>query len=489
MMNGTQYVESLKKRKPRIFYRGKRLETPYEHPALLPHVRTAAVTYDLAAGGEHDDIMTATSSLDGAKISRFTHLFWSVDDLLKKIAMLRLVGRETGTCFQRCVGLDGINAIWAMTFEVDQAKGTEYHPRFRKFLERLQQEDLMSAGAMTDPKGDRSLAPWQQADPDLYVRIVERRPDGIVIRGSKTHITGAANSHEILVMPTLGLPPEGSDYAVVCAVPIDAPGLTVVFGRQSNDERKEEEGGFDCGTPFGVVGGESTLIFENVFVPDERVFMAGEGEFAGALVERFSAWHRANYGGCKGGNADVLLGATALLAEIHGTIKNSIVRDKLTEIVHLVETNFAGAIGSSALAKRLPAGNWLVDPLLANTVKQNVTRFVYQVARLTHDIAGGILSTLPSDADFRNEEIGGLLEKYFAGKQGFSTADKRRLVRYIEGMTSVASLVEALHGAGSPQAQRIVMLRQADIPEKTRQAKKVIGLGKDGKDGKDGKQT
>ena len=489
MMNGTQYVESLKKRKPRIFYRGKRLETPYEHPALLPHVRTAAVTYDLAAGGLHDDIMTATSSLDGAKISRFTHLFWSVDDLLKKIAMLRLVGRETGTCFQRCVGLDGINAIWAMTFEVDQAKGTEYHPRFRKFLERLQQEDLMSAGAMTDPKGDRSLAPWQQADPDLYVRIVERRPDGIVIRGSKTHITGAANSHEILVMPTLGLPPEGSDYAVVCAVPIDAPGLTVVFGRQSNDERKEEEGGFDCGTPFGVVGGESTLIFENVFVPDERVFMAGEGEFAGALVERFSAWHRANYGGCKGGNADVLLGATALLAEIHGTIKNGIVRDKLTEIVHLVETNFAGAIGSSALAKRLPAGNWLVDPLLANTVKQNVTRFVYQVARLTHDIAGGILSTLPSDADFRNEEIGGLLEKYFVGKQGFSTADKRRLVRYIEGMTSVASLVEALHGAGSPQAQRIVMLRQADIPEKTRQAKKVIGLGKDGKDGKDGEQT
>ena len=481
MMNGTQYVESLKKRKPRIFYRGKRLERPYDHPALIPHVRTAAMTYDLAVGGKHDDIMTATSSLDGSKISRFTHLFWSVDDLIRKIAMLRLVGRETGTCFQRCVGLDGINAIWSITYEIDQAKGTEYHRRFRKFLERLQREDLMSAGAMTDPKGDRSLPPWQQADPDLYVRIVGRRPDGIVIRGSKTHITGAANSHEILVMPTLGLPHEGSDYAVVCAVPIDAPGLTVVFGRQTNDERKEEEGGFDCGTPFGVVGGESTLIFEDVFVPDERVFMAGEGEFAGALVDRFSAWHRANYGGCKGGNADVLLGATALLAEIHGTIKNGIVRDKLTEIVHLVETSFAGAIGSSALAKRLPAGNWLVDSLLANTVKQNVTRFVYQVARLTHDIAGGILSTLPSDADFRNEEIGGLLEKYFAGKQGFSTSDKRKLVRYIEGMTSVASLVEALHGAGSPQAQRIVMFRQADIPEKTRQAKKVIGLGRDGK--------
>ncbi len=479
MMNGTQYLESLKRRSPRIFYRGKRLANPYDHPALAPHVRTAAVTYDLAANGKHDDIMTATSALDGTKISRFTHLFWSVDDLIRKIAMLRLIGRETGTCFQRCVGVDGINAIWSVTYEIDRAKGTGYHKRFREFLLRLQREDLMSAGAMTDPKGDRSLPPWQQADPDLYVRIVERRSDGIVIRGSKTHITGAANSHEILVMPTLGLPPEGADYAVTCAVPIDAPGVTVVFGRQTNDERKEEEGRFDCGTPFGIVGGESTLIFEDVFVPDERVFMAGEGEFAGALVERFSAWHRANYGGCKGGNADVLLGATALLAEIHGTIKNAVVRDKLTEIVHLVETNYAGAVGSSALARQLPAGNWLVDPLLANTVKQNVTRFVYQVARLTHDIAGGILSTLPSDADFRSGEIGGLLEKYFAGKQGFSTGDKRKLIRYIEGMTSVATLVEALHGAGSPQAQRIVMLRQADLPEKARQAKKVIGI-KDG---------
>jgi len=477
MMNGQQYVESLQKRNPRVFYKGKRLARPYEHAAILPHLRTAAVTYELARDPKHAEVMTATSHLTGERVSRFTHLFWSVDDLLKKIGMLRLIGQETGTCFQRCVGLDGINAIWSVTHEMDQAKGTDYHARFRKFLERLQREDLMSAGAMTDVKGDRSLPPWKQADPDLYVRIVARKPDGIVIRGAKTHITGAVNSHEILVMPTLGVPPEGADYAVTCAVPIDAPGLTVVFGRQSNDERKEEEG-IDCGTAFGVVGGESTLIFEDVFVPSERVFMAGEGDFAGLLVDRFAAWHRANYGGCKAGNADVLLGATALLAEVAGTIGNAIVKDKLTEMVHLVETNYAGAVGSSALAKKLPAGNWLVDPLLANTVKQNVTRFVYQVARLAHDIGGGVLSTLPSDADFQNGEIGGLLRKYFAGKQGSDTDDKRKLIRYIEGMTSVSTLVEALHGAGSPQAQRIVMLRQAKLAEKGELARKVLGLGK-----------
>jgi 4-hydroxybutyryl-CoA dehydratase/vinylacetyl-CoA-Delta-isomerase len=479
MMSGGQYVESLKKRKPRVFYKGERLASPYDHPAIAPHLRTASVTYDLARDERHAEVMTATSHLTGARVSRFTHLFWSVDDLLKKMAMLRLLGQETGTCFQRCVGLDGLNAIWSVTYEMDQAKGTDYHARFKAFLERVQREDLMSAGAMTDVKGDRSLPPWKQADPDLYVRIVARRPDGIVIRGAKTHITGAVNSHEILVMPTLGVPPEGADYAVACAVPVDAPGLSLVFGRQTNDERKEEEGDIDCGTSFGIVGGESTLIFEDVFVPSERVFMGGEGDFAGLLVDRFAAWHRANYGGCKAGNADVLLGATVLLTEVNGTMGNAVVRDKLTEMVHLVETSFAGAIGSSALAKKLPAGNWLVDPLLANTVKQNVTRFVYQVARLAHDLGGGILSTLPADADFTNGEIGRLLRKYFAGKQGFSTDDKRKLSRYIEGMTSVSTLVEALHGAGSPQAQRIVMLRQANLPEKAKLARKVLGIGKE----------
>ncbi len=475
MMTGAQYLESLGRRRPRVFYKGERLESPYDHPALAPHARTASVTYDLARDERHAEVMTATSSLTGERVSRFTHLFWSVEDLVRKIEMLRLVGQETGTCFQRCVGLDGLNAIWSVTHEIDEAKGTGYHARFRRFLERVQREDLMCAGAMTDPKGDRSLAPWKQADPDLYVHIVARRDGGIVIRGAKTHITGAVNSHEILVMPTLGVPPEGADYAVACAVPIDAPGLTLVFGRQTNDERKEE-GGLDGGTSFGIVGGESTLLFEDVFVPAERVFMAGEGEFAGALVDRFAAWHRANYGGCKAGNADVLLGATARLAEVNGTLGNAIVKDKLTEMVHLVETNFAGAIGSSALARRLPAGNWLVDPLLANVVKQNVTRFVYQVARLAHDIGGGILSTMPSDADFRSSEVGGLLRKYFAGKQGFDTDEKRRLVRYIEGMTSVSTLVEALHGAGSPQAQRIVMLRQANLPEKAALARRVLGV-------------
>lgn len=476
MMNGTGYIESLRKMNPRVYYQGERLTDPYDHPAIRPHVRTAAVTYDLAHDPKHADRMTAVSSLTGERISRFTHLFSSPEDLIRKIEMLRLIGQETGTCFQRCVGLDGINAIWSVAYEVDRAKGTDYHRRFRAYLERLQREDRMAAGAMTDVKGDRSLPPWRQPDPDMYVHVVDRRPDGIVIRGAKTHITGAVNSHEVLVMPTLGLPEEGRDYAVACAVPIDAPGLTLVFGRQTNDARKAEEGMFDCGTSFGVVGGESTLIFEDVFVPRERVFLDGEGEFAGLLVERFAAWHRANYGGCKAGNADILLGATALLAEIHGTIRNSIVRDKLTEIVHLVETNFAGAVGASALATRLPAGNWLVDPLLANTVKQNVTRFVYRVGRLAHDIGGGLLSTLPADRDFRNGEIGGLLEKYFKGKEGFSTEDKRKLCRYIENMTSVATLVEALHGAGSPQAQRIVMFRQADIPGKANLAKRVIGI-------------
>jgi 4-hydroxybutyryl-CoA dehydratase/vinylacetyl-CoA-Delta-isomerase len=473
MMTGAHYVESLERRKPRVYYRGERLDAPYRHPAIAPHVRTAAVTYDLAR--REPDLMTAVSHLTGERVSRFTHLFWSIEDLLAKARMLRRVGQETGTCFQRCVGIDGINAVWSVTFEMDQANGTDYHARFRRFLERVQREDLMVAGAMTDPKGDRSMAPWKQADPDLYLRVVERRKDGIVIRGAKVHITGAVNSHEVLVMPTLGVPPEGADYAVACAVPLDAPGLSVVFGRHTNDDRKGEPGP-DEATPFGWVGGESALLFDDVFVPTERIFMCGEGKFSGPLVDRFASWHRANYGACKAGNADVLLGVTALLCECHGTIGNATVKDKLTEIVHLVESGWGAAIGAATLGTRLPAGNWLVDPLVANTVKQNVTRVVYQIARLAHDVAGGILSTLPSDADFRSSEVGGLLRKYFAGKAGFDEEMKRKLVRYIEAATSVSTLVEALHGAGSPQAQRIVMLRQADLPRKVTLAKAVLNL-------------
>jgi 4-hydroxybutyryl-CoA dehydratase/vinylacetyl-CoA-Delta-isomerase len=453
-----------------------------DHAAIAPHINTVAKTYELAHQPEHHDVMTVESHLTGDRIHRYTHIFQNADDLVKKIQMLRLLGQTTGTCFQRCVGLDALNALYAITYDMDHSEGTNYHERFTSYLKYVQASDLMLAGAMTDPKGHRGLRPGQQKDPDQFVHVVERRDDGVVIRGAKLHNTGGINSHEILVMPGTGLKDEDRDYAVACAVPADADGVVFIFGRQSNDSRKLE-GGCDSGNPrFGVVGGEAMVVFDDVFVPNHLVFMNGETKYCGTMVNYFATWHRANYGGCKGGNADVLIGATAKMTKVLGTEKNSVVRDKLTEMIHMNETTYASAIGASAMGYALPCGSFMVDPMMANTVKQNITRNVYQIGRLSHDLSGGFLATMPGQKSFDNPEIAKYVEKYHQANPEYETQERVKLGRYIEGMTSVTTMVEAMHGAGSPQAQRIVMLSQADIEEKIKMAEQVI----DGEDDVDG---
>ena len=232
-----QYVESLRELSIRAYVGGERVESIVDSPSIAPHINTVAKTYELAHRPEHRDVMTAESHLTGERIHRYTHIFQSADDLVKKIQMLRLLGQVTGTCFQRCVGLDALNATYAITFDVDQAEGTDYHARFRTYLEMVQHDDLMLAGAMTDPKGHRARRPSEQEDPDAFVRVVERRPDGVVIRGAKLHNTGGINSHEVLVLPGTGLIPGEEDYAIACAVPADADGVVFIFGRQSHDSR------------------------------------------------------------------------------------------------------------------------------------------------------------------------------------------------------------------------------------------------------------
>jgi 4-hydroxybutyryl-CoA dehydratase/vinylacetyl-CoA-Delta-isomerase len=470
-----EYLESLAALKIRAYVGGERVESIVDHPAIAPHINTVAKTYELAHDPEHQEVMTTTSHLSGERIHRYTHIFQNADDLVKKIQMLRLLGQKTGTCFQRCVGLDALNATYAVSYEIDAARGTDYHDRFKRYLRKVQDADLMVAGAMTDPKGHRAKPPSQQDDPDAFVHVVERREDGVVIRGAKLHNTGGINSHEILVLPGTGLKEGEEDYAIACAVPADADGVLFIFGRQSNDGRKLERGCADYGNPrFGVVGGEAMVVFDDVFVPNDRVFMDGETKHCGALVNYFATWHRANYGGCKGGNADVLIGATAKTTKILGTERNAVVRDKLTEMIHLNETTYASAIGASAMGYELPCGSFMVEPMMANTVKQNITRNVYQIGRLSHDLAGGFLATMPDNTAFENPEIEGYVRKYHTANPEYDVMERVRMGRYIEGMTSVTTMVEAMHGAGSPQAQRIVMMGQANIEDKIKMAEEVI---------------
>ncbi len=477
LINGAAYIDSLRQLNPRIFYRGKRIEDVTRHPATAPHVRAAAMTYALASKEKYKDLATVASHLTGHTISRFTHVHQSIEDLIKKIKLLRVLGQKTGTCFQRCVGLDGINAVYSVAYDMDRQNDSDYLERFKRWLIHIQDENKMVVGAMTDPKGDRSKGPAQQDDPDQYVRIVDRRDDGVVIRGAKLHMTGAVNSHEILVMPTTALGEADKDYAIIGAVPIDAPGITMIFGRQAGDDRRDHLERIDVGKPrFGAVGGEAVIAFEDVFIPNERIFMNGETPYAGSLVYRFAAHHRANYGACKTGLMDVLTGAVSYLTQIQGTAKGSHIKDKVTEMIHLCETLYSSSIACSAEGKPTPSGASLVDTMLANVCKQNVTRFHFEVARLAIDIAGGFIATLPSEHDLQSDEVGHIVAKYFSGVSTIPVKDRIKIGRLIEAMTGGTAMVESMHGAGSPQAQRIMILREGRLAEKIELAKALAGI-------------
>ena len=473
-----QYLESIK-RPVNLFMFGEKVKEFWNHPIIRPSINTVMKIYELAQIDEYKDIMTAKSHLTGEIINRFTHIHQSVDDLIKKVKMQRLLGQKTSCCFQRCVGFDAANALYSVTYEMDKKYGSDYHERFKKYWIEVQTQDLMVDGAMTDTKGDRSKRPNQQPDPDAYLHIVDENDDGIIVRGAKVHQTGYLNSHRVVIMPTLALRPGEEEYAVSFGINTDVDGITLIYGRQSCDTRKMEEGKLDIGNyKFG--GQEVFVIFDNVFVPKENIFMKGEVEFSGELVNRFAGFHRQSYGGCKVGVGDVLIGATALISEYNGTEKASHVRDKITEMVHLNETLYSCGIACSSLGFQREAGNYEMDMLLANVCKQNVTRFPYEIGRLAEDLAGGIICTLPSEADLNSKEIGDLLKKYLSTCEGISTDDRYKVLRFIENLTmgvaSVSYRTESMHGAGSPQAQRIMIARQANLGEKKKLVKEILDI-------------
>jgi 4-hydroxybutyryl-CoA dehydratase / vinylacetyl-CoA-Delta-isomerase len=475
LRSGADYVESLRGRKLRVFLFGELVEEPVDHPLIRPSVNAVAETYDLAV--REPDLATAISPLTGERVHRFLHVAESANDLVLQNKMQRKLGQNTGTCFQRCVGMDAFNALHSVTFEIDEKHGTGYHPRLLRFLAEMQRKNLVIGGAMTDVKGDRSKAPHAQDDPDLYVRVISRDDEGVRIRGAKAHQTGCINSHWLVVMPTMRLAKEDADYAIVGAVPVDAPGITYVYGRQSCDTRSVE-GDIDAGNAE-FSGQEAMVIFDDVLIPWERVFMHGEHEFASMLVERFTCYHRRSYV-CKTGVGDVLIGAAAQAAADNGVLEASHVRDKLVEMTHLNETIYAAGIASSFQASPTKSGAYLNDDLLANVCKHHVTRFPFEIGRLAQDLAGGLVSTAPSERDLAHPELGPILDKYLRGKAGVTAEARLRILRLIENMTmgrnAVGYLTESVHGAGSPQAQRIQIARQMQLDYKRRLARMLAGV-------------
>src|SRR4030042_5241301 len=374
LKRGKEYIASLKSLGLEANVMGKKTQDLPDHPLVMPSVHAVASTFDCAYSDETRNLFRVRSSLSGEEINRFTHLHQSPEDLMKKVMMQRHCGNITACCFQRCVGMDAANAVFSVTFECDQEHGTSYHQRFREYWARIQLEDLVVDGAMTDPKGDRGKRPKDQSDPDLFLRVVEKKRNGVVVRGAKLHQTGMINSHEVIVMPTTNLTQGEEDWSICYALHTNTPGLKYIYGRQASDTRKlEGPVRLDIGNPtFG--GQEVMTVFEDVFIPEERIFLNGEVGLSGRVVERFAAYHRQSYGGCKVGVGDVLIGATALIALMNGVEGASHIRDKIVEMINLNETMFACGMACSSEGKKTPSGTYLVNLLLANVCKQNVTR-------------------------------------------------------------------------------------------------------------------
>ena len=474
--NGQEYIESLRNRNLKVYLFGELVKEPVDHPMIRPSINAVAETYDIA--NDDPELASAESSLSGLRVNRFLHIAENATDLVNQNRMQRKLGQKTGTCFQRCVGMDALNSLYSTTFEMDEKFHTPYHKRLKEFIKKIQQENHVIGGAMTDVKGDRSLSPSQQEDPDLFVHISKRDQNGIYISGAKAHQTGCINSHWILVMPTMRLRDEDKHYAIVGAIPADAKGITYIYGRQSCDTRSMEGGDLDAGNSK-FSGQEAMIIFDNAFIPNELIFMDGEFEFASMLVERFTCYHRRSYV-CKTGLGDVLIGAAASIADYNGISNASHIKDKLVEMTHLNETIFGAGIASSYQSHKTLSGNYQNDDMLANVCKHNVTRFPYEIGRLAQDIAGGLMVTMPSEKDFRSPDTGPLLEKYLKGRKGVSTENRMRILRLIENMTlgrnAVGYLTESMHGAGSPQAQRIQIARQMQLGYKKKLAKDLAGV-------------
>jgi len=476
LVSGEDYINSLRGRNLKVYLFGEIVADTVEHPMIRPSINAVAETYDLAM--REPDLASAISHLTGERVNRFVNIAMNRDDVVLQNKMQRRLGQLTGTCFQRCVGMDALNSLYSTTFEIDGKYQTNYHERLKNYIVEVQTNNLVIGGAMTDVKGDRSLAPHEQADPDLFVHVVERSDEGVYVSGAKAHQTGCLNSHWLIVMPTMRLTENDEDYAIVGAIPVDAEGITYIYGRQSCDTRSMEGGELDQGNA-NFSGQEAMVILERVFIPNKLIFMNGETEFASMLVERFTCYHRRSYV-CKSGVGDVLIGAAAQIAEYNGAEKASHIKDKLVEMTHLNETIYATGIASSYQSKPTESGAYLNDDMIANVCKHHVTKMPYEIGRLAQDLAGGLVVTLPSEKDYRSEEVGHLLEKYLKGRADVSTENRMRILRLIENMTlgrnAVGYLTESMHGAGSPQAQRIQIARGMQIEFKKQLAKELAGI-------------
>lgn len=475
-----QYLSRVKKRKPVVYLRGKRIDNVLANPVTKSAVDAMARMYELTQEDQYRATMTAVSHLTGEPISRNLHITRGIDDLYRRQAMALLTSQKLGTCNYRCVGCDALSGVASTVWEADRDKGTNYYQRLTDYLGYLQREDLSLSGAMTDTKGDRSKRPGEQ-DPDSYVHVVARREEGIVVSGAKQHQSGAYVADETLVIPLLAGVKGEEDYAVAFAVPNATKGVTYILQYNAySAERELEEDTRYLGNP--VYGQRETclMVFDNAFVPWERVFLCGEVEYARRLVSRFARTHRMNCGGaCKVGFADLIIGATRLIAEYSGIERMPHVVEKLTRMVALREISSACAVAAAFKGGEEPVGSgiWLPDETYGNAAKFSTAHAFWEIMKLAGDIAGGASVTIPHEKDLENPETRTYIEKYLRSKA--AAAPRLRMIKFLQNWVAGLHGPGTWHGAGSIESQMITFNRSTDWESKKRMAKELAGLKED----------
>jgi len=472
-----EYRERVGRLTPKLFMGGKKVERLTEHPITKGVIDATARVYELTADSQYADIMTAKSHLTGEPISRALHIHQNNQDLQKRLVMARLSSQKLGTCNYRCPGNEMLPSLAATTWEIDQDKGTEYHQRFNEYLKYAQENDLVVSGSVTDTKGDRSKRPLEQ-DPDTYVHVVEKKADGIVVKGAKQHATGAYAADETLVLPGISCRKGEEDYALAFVIPNGAEGVTYVA--QYNPFSAEREYTEDIGHIGNPIYGQREtclIIFDHVFVPWDRVFMCGEIDYTQRFITRFAKTHRMNCGGaCKVGFMDLIIGATQLVAEYNGLENASHIAQKVTRMIQLNDTSLACAIAAAYLGREEPEGSgvFMPDEAMSNIAKLNTNDGFWEVMALAGDIAGGVVVTSPSEKELDNPEIKDYVAKYL---KAAAPADKRmRIMKFLQNWVAGLHGVGTYQGSGPSQNQMMVLYRIANLEEKKKMAEELANI-------------
>ncbi len=482
LMDGQAYRESLRRYKPTVYVDGQLIDSVADAPSLQPGINALAVTYDFAHDPALAPLMRATQTASGKTVNRMLHIDESAGDLLNKLEAIRVLCQETG-CAQRYLAHDALNGILQAVAKMDDAKGsTEHRAKFGAYLQRVQDEDLTLGIAMTDAKGDRSRRPSQQLNQDVYVHIVERNAKGIVITGTKAIVTGAPYVHEFLVMPSRNMRADDADFALCCAVPVDAPGITIVSRPAGRPGEKPEHGAPLFSRKYGQATG--VVIFDKVFVPWERVFLAGDWEFSGDVTYNYATHHRHSCIGARAGFGDLLIGAGALMCEANGLDpdKKANLRDPMVELIKITEGFYACGVAASVYGVQDPhAKNFMPEPVFSNIGKLLLSTQIYDMHRLAHEVSGGLIVALPGPDEDHNPATAATLAEVLRANPDVPYDKRIEVSRFIEDLTASYqggwySLI-SLHGGGSPAALKQEIWRNYPVGNKVELVERLLDRG------------